>query len=201
MINILTPFYNSEKYLRTCVESILNQTHADFQLFLLDDGSTDNSSSIVESYTDSRIKLFHNKKNMGRGFSRNVLLDLSDTELSCWCDADDFMLPTKLEKQLEYFKNHYECSFLATEMYDMRDNQIVGLGCNKHHMINSLTLEKLRISNCINHPTVMFKTEIAKKLKFKDDMTFNEDWDFYIRLYEIGYNVKCLEEQLYVYKL
>ena len=47
----------------------------------------------------------------------------------------------------------------------------------------------------------MFKTEIDKKLKFKDDMTFNEDWDFYIRLYEIGYNVKCLEEQLYVYKL
>lgn len=200
MISILTPFYNSERYLKTCIESVLNQTYTDFEFLLLDDGSTDNSVDIVKSYSDDRIKLFHNEKNMGRGYSRNILLDLSNTELSCWCDADDFMLPTKLEKQYNYFKEN-ECFFLATEMYDMRDSIIVGSGCNKYYMINDLTLEKLKVSNCINHPTVMFKTEIAKKLRFKNDMTFNEDWDFYIRLYEIGYNVNCLEEKLYVYKL
>lgn len=127
MINVLMPFYNSEKYLKRSLESILAQNFRDFQIILLDDGSNDNSVNIIKSYNDNRIKLFENKKNMGRGYSRNILLELSNTELSCWCDSDDYMLPQKLEKQYDYFLNNQGCYFLATEMYDMNVDKIIGV--------------------------------------------------------------------------
>jgi glycosyltransferase involved in cell wall biosynthesis len=199
-INLLLPSYNSEKTINRCIDSIFNQTYQDYNIIFLNDCSTDNTMKLVKEYNDSRIKIYENNTNKGRGYSRNKLLDLSDTEISCWIDSDDWMHPEKLEKQITYMKNS-NCDFLSTEMFDTRNGITVGNGCNLSHMINDLTLENLNVSNCINHPTVMFRTEIAKQLKFKDSMTFNEDWDFYIRLYENGKKVECLPEKLYYYNL
>jgi len=201
MVSILIPFYNAESTIKKCIDSILKQTYKEIYIVLLNDGSTDNSKQIVDEYDDVRIIYNENDGNKGRGYSRNRLLELSNTELCCWCDADDYMLPSKIEKQVKYFNENEDCKFLATEMYDMRNQQIIGLGCNKKTMVESLTLESLKVSNCINHPTVMFKLDIARNIKFKDNMKANEDWDFYIRLYELGYKVECVNEALYVYNL
>ena len=138
---------------------------------------------------------------MGRGFSRNKLLNLSNTKYSCWCDIDDYMHPQKIEKQINHMIEN-KITFLSTEMFDIdNEGNVVGVGCNKKDDIEGLTFEKLNHVNKINHPTVIFKTEIAKKIGFNENLKFNEDWDFYKKLYSSGHRVNCLPEPLYYYKL
>ena len=75
-ISIVIPMFNCEKYIQTCIDSILNQTFEDFELIIIDDFSTDQSLKIVESYQDSRIKLFRRARNFGRSSARNFGLEL-----------------------------------------------------------------------------------------------------------------------------
>ena len=91
-ISVIVPAYNTEKYLRRCIDSILAQTFTDFELLLIDDGSTDQSGEICDEYADKdvRIKVFH-KANGGVSSARNVGLDNALGEYICFCDADDWV--------------------------------------------------------------------------------------------------------------
>jgi glycosyltransferase involved in cell wall biosynthesis len=200
-ISILITCLNGERYIKRCIDSILNQTYQNFIIIFLNDGSVDNTKKIISEYNNEKIKYFENEKNMGRGYSRNKLLSLSETEYSCWCDIDDFMDENKLDIQISYMTSN-DVNFLATEMFDCdNDGNVLGLGCNKKENIESLTYEMLLQNNSINHPTVMFKTNIAKLVGFNENFYFNEDWDFYKRAYKLGYSVKCIDKPLYFYKL
>ncbi len=168
----------------------------------LDDNSVDNTINVVKSFEDPRITVYKNPSNMGRGYNRNKLMDLSVTKLSCWLDADDKMLPQKLEKQLKYFQDNPECTFLATRMYDADKNgNIIGEGSNKKEMVDALTSKTIMSHNPINNPTVMFKTDIGKNLRYKENMKAEEDWDFWQRLYLSGNKVDCLEDLLLLYTI
>lgn len=98
IISVIVPAYNAEKYLRRCINSILAQTFTDFELLLIDDGSTDQSGEICDEYADkdARIKVFH-KANGGVSSARNVGLDNAVGEYICFCDADDWVDRTWLE--------------------------------------------------------------------------------------------------------
>lgn len=89
-ISIIIPIYNTEKYLRRCLDSIVAQTYKDFECILVDDGSTDGSGEICDEYTvkDSRFKAFHNK-NHGVGYARNFGLDEAKGNWIYFCDSDD----------------------------------------------------------------------------------------------------------------
>lgn len=97
-ISVVVPMYNVEKYLHLCISSILNQTFRDFELILIDDCSTDNTLAVAKSFSDSRIKILCNKKNMGKpGPVRNVGLDAAKGKYIYFCDSDDAILPHALE--------------------------------------------------------------------------------------------------------
>jgi glycosyltransferase involved in cell wall biosynthesis len=201
-ITILMPAYNEEKNIKLSIESVLNQTHQNFKIIVLDDNSTDNTIDTIRSLEDPRITIYKNKVNRGRGYNRNKLMELSTTKLSCWLDADDKMLPEKLEKQLSYFKKNNECTFLATRMFDANKNgEIIGEGSNKKEMVDSLTEKTILSHNPINNPTVMFLTEIGRNLKYKEEMKAEEDWDFWKRLYKSGNKVDCLDDLLLIYTI
>lgn len=89
-LSIIIPIYNAEQFIRRCIDSILEQTYTDFELLLIDDGSTDDSSRICDVYSenDSRIKVFH-KKNGGVSSARNVGLDNANGEWIVFIDSDD----------------------------------------------------------------------------------------------------------------
>ena len=91
-ITVIVAVYNTEKYLRKCVDSILNQTYQDLEIFLVDDGSSDSSSSICDDYAkaDKRIKVMH-KSNGGQGSARNLALDAATGELIGFIDSDDWI--------------------------------------------------------------------------------------------------------------
>lgn len=93
-ISVLIPLYNSEKYIACTLSSVVNQTWKELEIIIVDDGSTDSSAKIVESFQeeDSRIKLY-SQKNMGIGYTRNRLLSLSSSSLILFVDSDDILPP------------------------------------------------------------------------------------------------------------
>lgn len=110
MISIIIPIYNTEKYLRRCLDSIVAQTYKDFECIMVDDGSTDNSGKICDEYAvkDNRFKAYH-KQNGGASSARNVGLDNTKGEYIVFCDADDFV----------------EDSWLSVFMSNIKDYDIV----------------------------------------------------------------------------
>ena len=94
------PVYNAGRYLSQAVQSILEQTYKDFELIIINDGSTDNSKTVIESFNDNRIRYFENEKNSGIVYSRNKGLKLAKGEYIGMFDADDIAYPEKFEKQI-----------------------------------------------------------------------------------------------------
>ncbi len=97
-ISVIIPVYKVEKYLHTCVDSVLRQTFQDFEIILVDDGSPDNCPALCDEYAggDSRIRVIH-KENAGLGMARNSGLDISSGEYVCFIDSDDYIAPNTLE--------------------------------------------------------------------------------------------------------
>lgn len=101
-VSIIVPVYNSEKYLRDCLDSILNQTFSDYELILVDDGSTDCSGNICDEYskTDNRICVYH-QKNRGQAAARNFAVTVSNAEWLAFVDSDDVIHPQYLERLMK----------------------------------------------------------------------------------------------------
>ena len=104
-ISIITPSYNSSKYLNETIDSVLNQTFEDWEWLITDDCSTDNSVEILEKQTDSRIKVFKTEKNGGAGHARNISLKNATGRFITFLDADDFWEPNFLEEMINFMKS------------------------------------------------------------------------------------------------
>ncbi|MCI5133482.1 MAG: glycosyltransferase [Candidatus Electrothrix sp. AW2] len=98
-VSVLIPVYNEEKYIRRCLDSLLSQTMTDFEIIVIDDGSTDNTVKILTTYGDPRL-IIHQQTNQGRAAARNKALELSQGEYIILQDADDWSVPNRLELQL-----------------------------------------------------------------------------------------------------
>ena len=108
VVSIVLPFYNTEEYLRGCLDSALNQTFQDFEILAIDDGSVDGSLAIVLEYAerDSRIHVFKNDKNSGVSVTANVGIENARGRYLARLDSDDMYVPTKLATQVAFFEQH-----------------------------------------------------------------------------------------------
>lgn len=106
LVSVLVPLYNSEKFVGQAVESVLSQTLADFELVIVDDGSTDSSASIVASYSDRRIRYIRNETNTGLAMVRNKALSLARGQFIAWLDSDDVSLPNRLALQVNLLREN-----------------------------------------------------------------------------------------------
>jgi glycosyltransferase involved in cell wall biosynthesis len=203
IISILIPTYNNASKISRCLDSAVGQTYKNVKIIVLNDGSTDNTKEVVMEYVNKYDNVFYyeNEVNKGRGYSRNRILDFVDTRLSCWLDSDDYMALDKIEIQYEYFVNNPECNLLATPMMCLLPDNKMEPGYSNYDFIKNVNLSNLKIINHIPHPTVMFKTEVVKNLKFNENMNREEDWDLYLRLYKNGMKVDVIPQLLYYYNM
>lgn len=117
--SIITPVYNSEKYLGECIQSVLAQSYVNWEHILVDDCSTDNSEAIIKVFQekDSRIKYHRLETNSGAGIARNKAIELAQGSFIAFLDSDDQWYPEKLEKQLGFMqKNEYHFTFTDYDM-------------------------------------------------------------------------------------
>src|SRR5262249_35270201 len=105
-VTVVIPVYNREKYVRDAIDSILVQTFPDFELLVIDDGSTDRSREVVQSYHDPRIHLVCNGTNLGVPKTRNLGIQLARGEYLAFLDSDDWAYPERLGKQVAFLDSH-----------------------------------------------------------------------------------------------
>lgn len=126
-VSIITPLFNSSRFLRETIESVKAQTRDDWELICVDDGSIDDSVEIVQSYaaTDFRIRLVRLEQNAGSAVARNAGIDAARGRYIAFLDSDDLWLPHKLETQLEFMRlNRVTFSFTAYDRVDEHNNPL-----------------------------------------------------------------------------
>lgn len=183
-ISVILPVFNGAPYLHAAIESILNQTFIDFELLIIDDGSTDSSLYIASSYSDSRIRLDRNTHNIGLVSTLNKGLELARGAFIARMDADDFSFPDRLEKQLRFMVNHPEVGICGTaiEKVDERGSKIVIMP-ESHHMICFFML----FDNPFAHNTTMFRSSLIRKhgLTYDHNFKHSEDYELWDRCGQI----------------
>ena len=113
-ITVFIPAYNTAQYISDAINSILSQTYTDFELLIIDDGSTDETNQIISSYSDSRIRLIKNRENRGLVYSRNLALTEARGKYLAILDSDDVAHENRLEIQLKEFENRPNLALLGT---------------------------------------------------------------------------------------
>lgn len=112
LVSIIMPSYNTGRFIKETVESVLAQTHSNFELIIVDDCSTDNTDEVVASFEDARIKYIKNEKNSGAAVSRNRALREATGKWIAFLDSDDLWEPEKLEKQIAFMtENGYHFTY------------------------------------------------------------------------------------------
>lgn len=176
------PVYNASGYLREAVDSILGQTFGDFELIIINDGSTDDTDSILNRYVklDSRVLVYH-QENQGVIVALNRACRLARGEYIARMDADDISLPTRLERQLEYIETRPQIGIVGTWIYTIDQN-----GSVKSAWRPPTKPKVLEWSNffgvCVSHPTVLMRKRVLEKLDFYRYGTAHiEDVDLWLR--------------------
>ena len=195
-ISVCMPVYNRSTYLRECIDSILAQTFVDFELLIVDDGSTDSCRDIIRSYSDSRIRLIENEHNFIA--SLNMLLDEAKGKYIARMDSDDIMIKDRLESQYEYMEAHPEIDVLGggIEVLGLHDYPI-------YYPVENVTLQDMIDGCCIVHPTAMIKRNALSRyhFRYKPEFIYAEDYGLWCEMLRYGMNLKNLRKPLIKYRV
>lgn len=197
-LTVAMPVFNGQKYLKEAIESVLAQTYDNFELLIIDDGSTDQSVEIIKSIKDPRIRLVQNERNYGVGYTRNVGIDEAEGEYMAWMDCDDLIHPQRLEKQLNYLLQHPEIGICGTWM--------VRIGEGREKILKSSTNPEIIKASLFFYPsiypaTAMYNMALVKKAGIRYDrrLLVAEDYDFYFEA-SFHFPLQNLGEILYSYR-
>jgi len=149
MVSVIVPLYNSEKYLRRCIDSIVNQTHKNIELILINDGSTDTSGELCDSYArrDNRIKVIHNKNN-GPAQARNTGIENSEGDFIIFVDSDDFIENNALSVLIDNYSRN-NADIIIGDARSIKDG-VLGPGY-KGSFMESRLLTKQEIADYARH--------------------------------------------------
>ncbi len=202
-VSVMMPCYNDERYVAQAIESVLRQDYSDFELVIVNDASTDNSAAIIESYEkqDPRIKLLHNKENLGNGLTRQVALDNSRGEYIAFCDSDDLWLENKLSLFITAAQDADQTTIIHSDAIIIDDNgkesaETFQTLMNKSHSPIEGDLKKyIYRTNFINMSSAMIPRKLLVDAGGFSDLYNLVDWDMWVRIAESARFVfinKCL---------
>ena len=203
LVSIILPVHNGERFLRQAIVSVQEQSHRNWELIIINDGSTDRSGKIIEEFcqADDRIKNLHTEKS-GVAKSLNYGLSMAKGVFIARIDSDDIWLPEKLEYQLNRFQNNTALFLLGTSVLLIDENGDplpVQNGFNNRRHFNYKEIKrKLLRNNLFCHSSVMFRKELLNIIgqynpKFKN----SEDYEYWIRAVK---KVNCeISNQVLVY--
>jgi teichuronic acid biosynthesis glycosyltransferase TuaG len=200
LVSIITPSYNSKRFIKKTIASVLSQTYKNWEMIIVDDVSPDNSNEIIEEFIkkDSRIKLIKLEKNSGAAMSRNKALEMAKGRYIAFLDSDDIWYENKLERQIDFMqKNNYPISFTSYETINKDGNS-----CN--HIIQ--TVKSLNLDQYIKNTIIGFSTSIIDRKLINEEIKFlniriRQDANLWITLLKKGYMAYGLNEVLAQYRI
>lgn len=198
-VSIIMAAYNCESTIIESIESIINQTFTEWEFIICDDGSTDNTYKIIESYAQkypNKIIAIRNKENSKLPYSLNHCLEYAKGEYVARMDADDKCYPERIAKQYMFLQEHPEFDVVGTGMTCFDDKKITG---QRFPAINPGP-ENIGLGVPFFHATIMMKKQVYKELKgysLKKYVLRCEDVDLWIRFFGSGFKGANLQETLY----
>ncbi|MBQ8822672.1 MAG: glycosyltransferase family 2 protein [Lachnospiraceae bacterium] len=186
-VSVIMPVYNSVKYIKEAIDSILNQTFKDFELILVEDCSNDGTKAIIEGYKDERIKIIYNFENKGVAYSRNEALEHCKGEYVAIMDHDDISLPTRFEEEVDFLDKNPD--------YGVVGGRVQFIGANGEFIKGSGTAlvnpqyikANLLFRNVFCNSEVMFRRDLVREnnLCYDESCYGMEDFKFWIKMSKI----------------
>lgn len=192
LVTIGIPVYNAEKYLKIAIQSVINQIFTDFELIIIDDGSTDDSVKIIESFKDDRIIFIKDGLNKALPYRLNQITNLAKGKYIARMDADDVMDKDRIKKQLEILEKDQNIDVLGTNTYIIdKNNKVIGIR-------NKTKLNEIKKVNTFIHPTIMGKKEWFLNNLYDERAIRIEDLELWLR--NSNNNFYQLNEPLFFYR-
>lgn len=181
LVTIGIPFYNAEKYLKDAIVSVINQTYKNWNLILIDDGSTDKSLEIARTFANEKISIVSDGENKGLVFRLNQIVELAGGSYYARMDADDIMHFERIEKQILFLQKNTSIDVIGSSYYVLdQNNQIVGF-----RKVNSKpqNVNDILKNGCFAHPSVMGKIEWFRNNKYDGSWERMEDLELWLRAF------------------
>ena len=174
-ISVIMPVFNGGKYIEEAIKSILNQTFIDFEFIIINDGSTDNSLTIIQSFNDRRIKIINQETNHGNYPARNIGIASAQGEYICVMDSDDISLPNRLQIQYKFLEKNSPIAICGTPAKIIGTDKI----WRKPMGYDDLKIAFLENNFCI-HPTLMIRHSVLKYtgILYNNQFRYAADYDF-----------------------
>ncbi|QSF50257.1 MULTISPECIES: glycosyltransferase [unclassified Thermosynechococcus] len=196
-ISVILPVFNSDQYIELAINSILNQSFNDFELIVIDDGSSDNSFEILSNYAklDARIHLIR-RDNQGLIYTLNQAIELAKGQYIARMDADDLTLPNRLESQLEFLEKN-KLHLCGSSV------QLIGAAIGSWHYPPSHEGCEIELLFGVPfaHPSVMGHSSVFKELRYSSEWSLVEDYDLWQRAWAAGFKMGNVPEVLLQYRV
>lgn len=199
-VSVIIPTYNRVHVIARAVRSVLEQTYANFELLVVDDGSTDDTKQIIEYAEDDRIRYIRLEKNSGASHARNVGIQMAECEYIAFLDSDDEWMPEKLERQMQIMRQAPETVGLVyCRMSGVNQKGEVSfcpdLDIAKERLEGNLFLFLLK-ENVISPQTVLARRKCLEQAGgFDESLTCIEDWELFLRIAQ-DWEIAFAEETL-----
>jgi teichuronic acid biosynthesis glycosyltransferase TuaG len=200
LVSIITPSYNSKKFIKETITSVISQTYENWEMIIVDDCSKDDSVKFIQELIkdEKRIKLIKLDENIGAAMARNKALEMAQGRYIAFLDSDDIWLSSKLEIQLNFMQeNNYSISFTSYEIVDensQSDGHII-------KTVKSLNLEQYLKNTIIGFSTSMIDSVlIDKEIRFLD-IRIRQDANLWVTLLKQGYMAYGIDEVLVKYRV
>lgn len=196
-VSIITPCYNSEKFIKDTYDSIKNQSFKNWEWIIVDDKSSDNSVREIDSFNDKRIKLFVNPENKGAAFSRNFALNIASGRYITFIDSDDLWKFNFLEKSINFLKSENE--ELVYSSYERVNEKLEPL--LEDFIAEDFITSKRILYNCpIPMLTSMYDSKRIGKIYFPD-VELREDHAMWIELLKKIKHARSIQDSLGIYRM
>lgn len=200
LISIITATYNSEKFIRQTINSVLSQTYKNWELIIVDDASSDGTISIINTFlqVQSKITLIENESNQGAAISRNRAIEIAQGDFMAFLDGDDIWKPNKLELQLAFIQKHNLA--VCYSSYDLMDEQ-GNLLEKTVRALPRLSYTKFLKSNYIGNLTGIYNAKVLGKI-YAPNFRKRQDWLLWLdAVKKSGQPALGIQESLAVYRL
>lgn len=199
-VSVVLPVYNGQEYLLEAIDSVLSQTFTDFELIVIDDGSTDGTRQLLAGLSDPRLRLFH-QTNMGLALTLNKGISLARGAYIARQDADDISRPERLARQVAYLDENPECALLGTWSL-IQEDRVRTMRGHQHPSANGELQIRLLFDSFFVHSSVMMRRSALDRSGFyPTDPERNppEDFDLWLRIAR-DHRIANLPEPLLVYR-
>lgn len=181
-VTVIIPVFNGERYLGEAIESILRQTYRNFELLIINDGSTDQSSAIISSYSNERIRVINNPMNYGLTKTRNIGLREARGEYIAMLDCDDIALPRRLEEQIDVMERMPELGLLGTWVEVKNEGGSFREGIYKYQLPPERIPINMLFMNYFAQSSVIMRKTALPQDGYRDDFPMAEDYDLFVRI-------------------